>query len=58
VATTQSSREGKGAPRLGAILSHAVLIAISVVALYPIYYMVITAFKGREEYLSSQILPP
>jgi raffinose/stachyose/melibiose transport system permease protein len=31
---------------------------MSVVALYPIYYMVITAFKGREEYLSSQFLPP
>src|SRR5215217_7374978 len=58
VTTTRSSRAGKGTPKLGAILSHAVLIAISIVALYPIYYMVITAFKNREEYLSSQFLPP
>ena len=58
MATTRSSRAGKGTPRLGTILSHVVLIAISVVALYPIYYMVITAFKSREEYLSSQFLPP
>jgi ABC-type glycerol-3-phosphate transport system permease component len=35
-----------------------VLISISIVALYPIYYMVITAFKNRQEYLSSQFLPP
>lgn len=31
---------------------------MSIVALYPIYYMVITAFKNREEYLSGQFLPP
>jgi raffinose/stachyose/melibiose transport system permease protein len=58
VAATQSSRKAKGVSRLGTILSHAVLIAISIVALYPIYYMVITAFKNRQEYLSSQFLPP
>jgi raffinose/stachyose/melibiose transport system permease protein len=60
VVTASSGREGKGPrrPKIGAILSHAVLIAISVVALYPIYYMVITAFKNRKEYLSSQFLPP
>lgn len=45
-------------PKLGDILKHAVLIAMSVIALYPIYYMIITAFKRREEYLSSQFLPP
>ncbi len=58
VAATQSSRKAKGASSLGTVLSHAVLIAISIVALYPIYYMVITAFKNRQEYLSSQFLPP
>jgi raffinose/stachyose/melibiose transport system permease protein len=58
VATTRSSREAKATPKLGTILSHAVLIAMSIVALYPIYYMVITAFKNRKEYLSSQFLPP
>lgn len=34
------------------------LVAMSIVAIYPLYYMVITAFKGREEYLTSQFLPP
>jgi raffinose/stachyose/melibiose transport system permease protein len=59
VATTRSGRESKRrTPELGTILSHAVLIAMSIVALYPIYYMIITAFKSREEYLSSQFLPP
>ncbi len=42
----------------GSLLGQALLVAMSVVALYPLYYMVITAFKGREEYLSSQFLPP
>jgi raffinose/stachyose/melibiose transport system permease protein len=57
---TRSSREGRGKRilKFDAILKHAVLIAMSVVALYPIYYMVITAFKNREEYLSRQFLPP
>ncbi len=58
MAATQSTRKAKRTSRLGTILSHAVLIAISIVALYPIYYMVITAFKNRQEYLSSQFLPP
>jgi raffinose/stachyose/melibiose transport system permease protein len=58
VATTRSSREVKGTPKLGTILCHAVLIAMSIVALYPIYYVVVTAFKNRKEYLSSQFLPP
>ncbi len=31
---------------------------MSVIAIYPLYYMVITAFKSREEYLNSQFLPP
>ena len=43
---------------VGALLKHAVLIAMSVIAMYPLYYMVITAFKSREEYLTSQFLPP
>jgi raffinose/stachyose/melibiose transport system permease protein len=29
-----------------------------VFALYPLYYMVITAFKTREQYLNSQFMPP
>jgi ABC-type glycerol-3-phosphate transport system permease component len=39
-------------------LKQALLLAMSVIALYPLYYMVITAFKTREEYLNSQFLPP
>lgn len=43
---------------LGGLLKQALLVAMSVIALYPLYYMVITAFKSREEYLNSQFLPP
>ena len=45
-------------PTLGGVLKQVLLVAMSIVAIYPLYYMVITAFKGREEYLTSQFLPP
>ena len=34
------------------------LISFSILALYPIYYMVITAFKTREDWLHNQFGPP
>lgn len=60
MATTQSRRENRVARSFkpSTLVKHAVLIAMSIIALYPIYYMIITAFKRREEYLSSQFLPP
>ena len=43
---------------LGGLLKHALLVAMSVVASYPLYYVVITAFRSRKEYVDSQFLPP
>ena len=44
--------------RLGAFLAsipkQLVLLVISVVAIYPIYYMVVTAFKNRPDWLHNQ----
>ena len=59
--STTSSAQGRRTARrftLGGLLQQALLVAMSVIALYPLYYMVITAFKSREEYLNSQFLPP
>ena len=59
--STTSSAQGRRTSRqftLGGLLKQALLVAMSVIAIYPLYYMVITAFKSREEYLNSQFLPP
>ena len=34
------------------------MVAVAVLTLYPLYYIVITAFKTRKEYLDNQFLPP
>jgi ABC-type glycerol-3-phosphate transport system permease component len=59
--STTSSAQGRRTTRrftLGGLLKQALLVAMSVIAIYPLYYIVITAFKSREEYLNSQFLPP
>ncbi|MCA1687440.1 MAG: carbohydrate ABC transporter permease [Actinobacteria bacterium] len=59
--STTSSAQGRRTARrftLGGLLKQALLVAMCVIAIYPLYYMVITAFKSREEYLNSQYLPP
>lgn len=59
--STTSSAPGRRTSRqftLGGLLKQALLVAMSVIALYPLYYMVITAFKTRGEYLNSQFMPP
>src|SRR3712207_5258242 len=60
MSATPRSAQGARARRftLGGLLKHALLVAMSVVAIYPLYYMVITAFKSRKEYVDSQFLPP
>jgi raffinose/stachyose/melibiose transport system permease protein len=60
VSTTSSTAGGRTrrALTIGGLLKQALLIAMSVFALYPLYYMVITAFKTREQYLNSQFMPP
>jgi ABC-type glycerol-3-phosphate transport system permease component len=40
------------------ILRQAFLLATAVVVLYPIYFMVATAFKGRDDYLASALSFP
>lgn len=39
-------------------LAQAVMAAIGLLTLYPLYFIVITAFKTRPEYLRNQFLPP
>ncbi len=56
-ATPSAQRRGRKVT-VGGMLKQALLIAMSLLAIYPLYYMVITAFKSREEYLQSQFLPP
>jgi ABC-type glycerol-3-phosphate transport system permease component len=60
MSATPRSAQGARARRftLGGLLKHALLVAMSVIAIYPLYYMVITAFKSRKEYIDSQFLPP
>ena len=60
MSTTSSTVGGRTrrALTIGGLLKQALLIAMSVFALYPLYYMVITAFKTREQYLNSQFMPP
>ena len=34
------------------------MLAVAVLTIYPLYFIVITAFKTRQEYLTNQFLPP
>ena len=38
--------------------AQAMMAAIGVLTLYPLYFIVITALKTRKEYLTNQFLPP
>ena len=44
--------------RGGRGVAQAMMLAIGVLTLYPLYFIVITAFKTRSEYLDNQFLPP
>lgn len=52
----EASKRGGLTP--GAVVKQMPLLIMSVIALYPLYYMVITAFKSRDSYLNNQFLPP
>ena len=39
-------------------VAQAAMLGIGVLTLYPLYFIVITAFKTRKEYLDNQFLPP
>ena len=45
-------------PLLPRILSQIVMIAISLLILFPLYYMAVNSFKERGQYLSDTIAPP
>jgi ABC-type glycerol-3-phosphate transport system permease component len=49
------SRDGSAVGWAGA---QAAMAGIGVLTLYPLYFIVITAFKTREEYLDNRFLPP
>ena len=36
----------------------AMMAAVGMLTLYPLYFIVITALKSRKEYLTNQFLPP
>jgi raffinose/stachyose/melibiose transport system permease protein len=40
------------------IIRHAVLLIASLLALYPLFFMIMTAFKTRADYLASPYAPP
>ena len=44
--------------RGGRGVAQAMMIAVGALTIYPIYFIVITAFKTRSEYLTNQYLPP
>jgi raffinose/stachyose/melibiose transport system permease protein len=44
--------------RAGWGVAQAAMLGIGVLTLYPLYFIIITAFKTREEYLDNQFLPP
>ena len=52
-----SSRRRETAGRLGAWL-RSPMLAVGVLTVYPLYFILITAFKTRAEYLDNRFLPP
>jgi ABC-type glycerol-3-phosphate transport system permease component len=38
--------------------AHALMIVVSVLTLYPLYFVVVTALKSQEEYATNRMLPP
>jgi len=44
--------------RLGATARHGLLIGFSMLALMPIYFMLVNAFKTKQEYLGNRLAPP
>ena len=44
--------------RGGRGIAQAMMVAVAFMTIFPLYFIVITAFKTREEYLTNQFLPP
>lgn len=45
-------------PTLGSVVKHAVLLAFSAMALFPIYFMVVSSLKTADEYFGNQLGVP
>lgn len=57
------ARRSRGGPTLagqlaGALSKHGVIIALTLFAIVPLYFMVTTAFKSRVQYAQDQLAPP
>jgi raffinose/stachyose/melibiose transport system permease protein len=44
--------------RGGRSVAQAMMIAVAALTIYPLYFILITAFKTRQEYLDNRFLPP
>jgi ABC-type glycerol-3-phosphate transport system permease component len=44
--------------RGGRSVAQAMMIAVAVLTVYPLYFILITSFKSHHEYLTNQFLPP
>src|SRR5438552_1955464 len=53
IALPQPSRRRVAARRIPRLVKHVVLIAAAVLAFYPIWFMLTTAFKGQHDYLTN-----
>jgi ABC-type glycerol-3-phosphate transport system permease component len=51
------SRRNEGSA-VGWAGAQAAMLGIGVLTIYPVYFIVVTAFKTRKEYLDNQFLPP
>jgi raffinose/stachyose/melibiose transport system permease protein len=47
---------GGGVPARGS--AQALMVAVSVLTIYPLYFVVVTAFKTQSEYATNRMLPP
>ncbi len=54
----ESSGGWRPASLLGKLLSQILLVAVSLAALFPIYFVVVNAFKTKQDYLVSLLAPP
>lgn len=52
------SERAFGAGRSARSSAQALMIVVSVVTLYPLYFVVVTALKSQEEYATNRMLPP
>ena len=44
--------------RGGRGIAQAMMVAVAFLTIFPLYFILINAFKTREEYLTNQFLPP